>query len=104
MDKTQQFLYRIRPTRVEMFSEGATEEEAKTVSAHFEYLKDLQKRGALILAGRTLNTDESSFGIIIFNAKSEEQARMIMESDPAVVQGVMQAELYPYRVALMVGG
>jgi uncharacterized protein YciI len=90
--------------RFEMLSEGATEEEAKTVSAHFEYLKDLQKQGILILAGRTLNTDESSFGIVIFNAESREQARMIMESDPAVVHSVMHAELYPYRVALMVGG
>ena len=103
MDETQQFLYRIRPTRTGMLSEGATEEEARTLSAHFEYLKDLQKRGALILAGRTLNTDESSFGIVIFNAESEERARMIMESDPAVCQGVMQAELFPYRVALMAG-
>ena len=87
-----------------MLSEGATEEETKAVSAHFEYLKGHQKQGILILAGRTLNIDESSFGIVIFNAESEEQARMIMESDPAVVEGVMQAELYPYRVALMVGG
>jgi uncharacterized protein YciI len=57
--------------------------------------------GVVILAGRTLNGDDSTFGIVIFNAGSEEEARRIMESDPAVRQGVMRAELFPYRVALI---
>jgi uncharacterized protein YciI len=54
-----------------------------------------------LAAGRTLNTDESSFGIIIFRADSEEAARRIVADDPAVRGGVMRAELYPYRIALM---
>jgi uncharacterized protein YciI len=55
----------------------------------------------VILAGRTLNADESSFGIVIFRAASGEEAQAVMKADPAVQQGVMQAELFPYRVALM---
>ncbi|NIM94622.1 MAG: hypothetical protein GTO18_13055 [Anaerolineales bacterium] len=101
MEETTQFIYRIRPTRPEMLSEGATVEEAKVVSQHFTYLQDLLDKGVLMLAGRTLNTDESSFGIVIFNADSEKQAVEIMKSDPAVMQGVMRAELFPYRIALM---
>ncbi|MFL5803143.1 MAG: YciI family protein [Roseiflexaceae bacterium] len=53
-----------------------------------------------MLAGRTLNTDPSSFGIIILRADTEATARGIMEDDPAVQQGVMRAELFPYRIAL----
>jgi uncharacterized protein YciI len=68
---------------------------------HFRYLKDLTDRDVVILAGRTLNTDVSSFGIVILKAGSEEEARERMNDDPAVKQGVMRAELYPYRVALM---
>jgi uncharacterized protein YciI len=84
-----------------MLAEGPTREEHEVITAHFEYLKDLQEQGILIMAGRTLNRDESSFGIVIFNAESEEEAEEIMEGDPAVRQDVMIAILYPYRVALM---
>ena len=51
--------------------------------------------------GRTLNTDESSFGIVIFRARSEEAARAVMNADPAVQAGGMRARLFPYRIALM---
>ncbi len=84
-----------------MLSEGSTPEEERIVDAHYNYLKALTDQGAVILAGRTLNTDKSSFGIVIFRADSEETAQKIVAEDPAVKGGVMRAELYPYRVALM---
>ena len=101
MSSNRQFLYRIQPTRATMLAEGATPEEAELVSQHFERLKRLTEEGVVILAGRTLNTDANSFGIVVFNADSEEVARAIMESDPAVSGGVFRAELFPYRVALI---
>jgi len=94
------FLYRIQPVRPEMLSVGETAEEEQTISEHFSYLKDLTEAGVVLLAGRTLNTDHSSFGIVIFSASSEEEARQIMLDDPAVKRRVMRAELYPYRIAL----
>ncbi len=36
---------------------------------------------------------------MIFRAASDE-ARRIVEKDPAVERGVMRAELFPYRVAV----
>jgi uncharacterized protein YciI len=96
-----QYLYRIQPTRIEMVSVGATPQEQEIVSQHFDNLKRLMEEGVVILAGRTLNGDDSTFGIVVFNAESEEEARRIMENDPAVRQGVMRAELFPYRVALI---
>lgn len=96
-----QYLYRIEPTRPEMLTLGATSKESAAVDAHFSYLQDLTRRGVVILAGRTLNTDPSSFGIVIFQAESDQDARGIMQADPAVRAGVMRAELFPYRVALM---
>ena len=101
MSDTAQWLYRIQPTRPEMLSDGPTPEESEIVSQHFAYLKDLTERGIVVLAGRTLNTDASSFGIVILNAPSEEAARQLVENDPAVRGGVMRAELFPYRIALM---
>ncbi len=96
-----QYLYRIQPARPAMLAEGPTPEEAAIVGEHFAYLKGLTERGVVILAGRTLNTDESSFGVIVFNAASEDEARAIVEGDPAVRGGVMRAALFPYRVALI---
>jgi len=100
MIEKQQFIYRIQPTRPEMLSENSTPEEDRIVGEHFAYLKDLAQQGVVILAGRTLNTDPSSFGIIIFLADSEAIAQAIMQNDPAVQQGVMHAELFPYRIAI----
>ena len=97
-----QFLYRIRPVRLAMLLEGPTIEEDQAVTAHFEYLKALAEKGVVIFAGRTLNMDESCFGIVVIRAASEEEGRSVMEEDPAVSAGVMEAELFPFRVALPV--
>jgi uncharacterized protein YciI len=90
-----------RPTRLEMMTQGPTAEEEAIVSEHFACLQGLTERGVVILAGRMLNTDPSSFGIVIFKAESEQAARAVMNDDPAVQKGVMRANLYPYRIALM---
>ncbi len=98
---TSEYLYRIQPTRPSMLVDGPTPDESRIISEHFAYLKSLTEAGVLILAGRTLNTDPSSFGIVIFRADSPEQAIAVMANDPAVHRGVMQATLFPYRIALM---
>lgn len=95
-----QYLYLLKPARLGMLTE-ATPEETEVVSRHFAYLQDLTEKGVMILMGRTQNSDESTFGICIFEAQDESAARMIMEADPAVRAGAMRAELYPYKIALM---
>ena len=99
----QQFLYKLQPTRTDMLKTGHTNEEKTVVGEHFNHLKQLTKQGVVILAGPTLNTDETSFGIVIFRAASADAARDIMNSDPAVKLGVMKATLFPFQVALMEG-
>ena len=101
MTNQLEFLYKITPTRPEMLVTGPTDHEGELVSQHFNYLQTLLDKGILILAGRTQNTDESSFGIEIFRAVSKMEAQKIMHRDPAVKQGVMKAELFPYKVALI---
>jgi uncharacterized protein YciI len=96
-----QYLYLLKPTRLGMVKEGPTPEEAEIVSRHFAHLEALTEQGVMILVGRTQTNDESTFGIAIFEAEDDQAARAIMESDPAVREGVMKAELYPYKVALM---
>ncbi|QVL34018.1 hypothetical protein KIH39_08960 [Telmatocola sphagniphila] len=95
-----QFLYRIQPIRLGMLTEGPTELESKIVNEHFEYLEGLVNEEVVLMAGRTLHADESAFGIVIFVAESDIQAKEIVHNDPAVLRGVMRAELFPYRIAL----
>lgn len=96
-----EFLYRIRPTRPAMLTEGPTPEEAQATQAHFTYLKRGIEAGFVLMAGRTLTKDEGTFGIVIFRAASEEDARAIMGADPAIEADVMAAELFPFRLALL---
>jgi uncharacterized protein YciI len=38
---------------------------------------------------------------VILEVETEDEALAIMNNDPAVAAGVMTAELFPYRVALI---
>ncbi len=102
MVDVSEYLYLIRATRPEMLRAGPTVRESEILSRHAAYLDDLVRRGVGILYGRTRREDPSDFGVVIFRAGSEEDARRIMEKDPAVKEGVMAAELYPYRIAGMI--
>ena len=95
-----QFLYRLEPTRIEMLSAGPSDRESSVLAAHFSYLEQLVAQGKVQLAGRTLNRDERCFGLVIFYADSEQAAAELMDNDPAVREGVMTAELFPFRIAL----
>jgi uncharacterized protein YciI len=96
-----QFLYKIQPVRPELLTTGPTEDEKEIISQHFSYLKALMDNGTVILAGRTLNTDSSSFGIVIFNSESADGAHQILHEAPAVKNNVFNGEMFPYRIALL---
>ncbi len=95
-----EFLYRIVPVRLKMLTSGPTMEEVAATQAHFAYLEAARDAGVVFGAGRTLTTDETTFGIVIFRAPDENAAREFMEHDPSVQAGVMRAELFPFRIAL----
>ena len=95
------FLYRLEVTRPEMVTEGATEEERQVLAAHFAHLRDLTLAGVVLLAGRTLTSDPLPFGLVIFFAENATEARRLMARDPVVEHGLMRAELFPYRIALL---
>lgn len=101
MAETKQYLYHIQVTRPEMLTDGVTAEERAIMTEHFAYLQRLTEQGVAILVGRTLTTGADSLGIAVFNASSDEEARDIMNNDPAVKEHVMHAKLFPFRIALL---
>ena len=100
MESKRQFLCRLIATRPEMVIHAMPEEE-RVVDAHFAYLRALTERGTVLLVGRTQNPDPTAFGIHILVAASDAEARLLVDDDPAVREGIMRAELYPYRIALL---
>ena len=70
------------------------------VARHLERLAQAAWAGKVILAGRTNESLDLTFGLVIFEADSEASAREFMQSDPAVQAGLMTATLHPYAVAL----
>ena len=77
-----------------------TDKDNAAVSAHFARLARGAEAGQVVLAGRTSEPLDQSFGIVIFEADNEEAARAFMNADPAVQAGVMTATLHPYSIAL----
>ena len=94
-----EWLYVIRPPRP-TFMDDASPEENEVMERHFEYLKRLLEEGRLILAGPSL---DPPFGLVIFEAATEGDARRVMEDDPSVAAGVQFAELHPFRASLLRG-
>jgi uncharacterized protein len=96
----KQFLYMLRLVPRLHDDKAWTASDNAAVSRHFQHLKQATEMGTVILAGRTLEPGDRTFGLVVFEAADEETARRFMESDPAVVAGVMTATLHPYAVAL----
>jgi uncharacterized protein len=69
-----------------------TKEDNAVLERHFVRFQQAAKSGQLILAGRTSEPGDKTFGI--FEAADEDAARKFMQEDPAV------AELHPFAVAL----
>lgn len=99
----KQFIYVLKVTRLGQLTEGPTEQEEAVVAEHFAYLQDQIERGVAILVGRTQTADAETFGLVVLQASSEDEARQVMADDPTVKNGVMTAKLYPFRIALGLG-
>ncbi|MFH2102268.1 MAG: YciI family protein [Chloroflexota bacterium] len=91
-----EYIYLLHPFRHGFFDAPTPEEEA-VMSEHFEYLKAATAAGTVLLAGPCL---DDTFGLVVFQAESEDAARAFMYNDPSVKNNVMLAELHPMRVSL----
>jgi len=99
-DKPKQFIYVLHLVP-RLYADSAwTKEDKAALERHFVRFQEAIKSGRLILAGRTSEPGDKTFGIAIFEAPDEDAARKFMQEDPAVAGGLMTAELHPFSVAL----
>jgi uncharacterized protein len=99
-EKPKQFIYVLRLVPRLYADANWTSEDKQVLQRHFVRFQDAIKSGQLILAGRTSESGDKTFGIAIFEAKDQAAAQKFMEEDPAVAGGLMTAELHPFTVAL----
>ena len=73
----------------------SAEEATKLQAAHMENIGRLADAGKLVLAGPFLKEGDLR-GIYIFDVKTEEEAKKLVETDPAIQQGSLVMELIPW--------
>lgn len=73
-------------------------EENTLQDAHMAYLAKLHDEGHLLAAGPILGTQDRSLrGLSIFRG-SPEEAKLLADKDPGIVQGKFRHELFPWIV------
>ena len=90
------FAYRILPPRADFVATMQPEEMA-VMGRHWEHIQGLHAKGVVRYVGRALNGD---YGFCVLEAASEDEARAIAESDPAVAEGLMRLEVHAFQVVL----
>lgn len=71
------------------------DEQARLQSAHLAHIRALADSGQLVLAGPYLD-EASPRGIFILAVEDMEQARSLVEADPAVQAGLLNVSLRPW--------
>jgi uncharacterized protein len=94
-----QYLYTVQATRLGMLH-NPTEEEQQIAAEHITYMQKLTDDGIGIFGGTMNVQDSRHFGLFIFQAGDDAQARSIIDTDPAVQSRIFRGCLYSYRVAL----
>jgi len=81
----------------EFARKGPRPEDMPLVREHLEYFQKLGADGISLVAGHTLNHDESAFGIAIVRADSENAARKILNDVPLVRAGLLTVTVFPFE-------
>ncbi len=63
---------------------------------HMSNMAVLVEQGKLIVAGPFGKNDKTYRGLFILNAKDFEEAQAILQTDPAVKENLLEAELYKW--------
>ncbi|MBE0639011.1 MAG: hypothetical protein IH598_10870 [Bacteroidales bacterium] len=72
-------------------------------AGHLENIGRLADDGKLVVAGPLGKNDRSYRGIFILNVKTEEEAALLLETDPAIREKLLEAEVYKWYGAAALG-
>jgi uncharacterized protein YciI len=63
---------------------------------HLKNIGRLAESGKLVIAGPMGDNDKAYMGIFILNVKTISEAKVLLQTDPAVSSGVLDTELYEW--------
>lgn len=63
---------------------------------HLDNINRLAEEGKLIVAGPLGKNDNAYRGIFILNSATPEEAHLLLQTDPAIKEGLLDAELYAW--------
>jgi uncharacterized protein len=78
--------------------QGTKEEAARIQEGHMANIRKMAEAGKLIVAG-PMGDNGDLRGIFIFNAKSPDEVRDMVNQDPAIQAGRLIVELHPWYAA-----
>ena len=65
-------------------------------AGHMQNIGRLASEGKLVVAGPLKKNEKAFRGIFILNAKTKDEALALLDSDPAVKEKLLEAELYEW--------
>jgi uncharacterized protein YciI len=68
----------------------------KCFRGHMDNINRLVEDGKLVVAGPLGSNDKTYRGIFILNAATPEEADLLLQTDPAIKERLLDAELYPW--------
>jgi uncharacterized protein YciI len=92
------FLVRLIPPRPS-FPWDMTDAEQALMARHAAYLRELTAKGTCIVAGPVLDRADP-WGLCIFDAATEAEARRLASLDPTVAAGLNRVDIRPMRVSM----
>jgi uncharacterized protein YciI len=90
------YAYRVIPKRPD-FIRTMSEADRAIIGRHWNYLQEQFAAGKINVVGRC---EHGEYGLTIVEVPSPEEARQIMQGDPAVAEGLMDAEMHEFRLLL----
>jgi uncharacterized protein YciI len=88
------FISLARPKQAD-FLRTMSQKEQATMQEHFVYARRLFDEGKLLIGGAFT---DGAFGMLVYRAASEQEAREMFSNDPLVKAGISDGEFHPFRV------
>jgi len=97
------YVYVLKLKKVYYTDDAWTDEVNQIIEAHFIRLKNDFETGKVIHVGRTENPKDDGFGLVIYHADHDHEAKTYMENDPAIIHGIMTGTYQKYKVVFNLG-
>lgn len=89
-----EFIGTARPKR-ENWLATITAEERSIMAQHLDYVDKLFSEGNIVFSGACM---DGAMGLIVYQAESAEEARVLFEKDPLTKSGIMNTEFHPFKI------